>query len=124
MATSKATVKKAARKKAAAHTKGIKKKGERRFSKASNPKAGTKKRRNPSALDAAARILAESGQPLNATQMIEAMAKKGYWTSPAGKTPERTLYAAVLREMKTKGKEARFKKTERGKFTLATTTTA
>ena len=123
MATSKATVNKAARKKAAAHTKGIKKKGERRFSKASNPKLGTKKRR-PSALDAAARVLAESGQPMNATRMIEAMAKKGYWTSPAGKTPDRTLYAAMLREMKTKGKDARFKKTERGKFTLATTTPA
>ena len=123
MATSKAIVTKTARKKAAAHAKGIKKKGERRFSKASNNKAGAKKRR-PSALDAAARVLAESGRPLNAMQMIEAMAKKGYWTSPAGKTPERTLYAAVLRELKTKGKEARFKKAEPGKFILATTTTA
>ena len=123
MATSKATVTKATQKRVAARAKGIRKKGERRISKVSNPKEGTKKRR-PSALDAATRVLAESGQPLNATQMIEAMATKGYWTSPAGKTPERTLYAAVLREMKTKGKEARFKKAEPGKFTLATTTTA
>jgi hypothetical protein len=49
--------------------------------------------------------------------MIEAMGKKGYWTSPGGKTPHATLYSAILRELKAKGKEARFKKTERGKFT-------
>jgi hypothetical protein len=29
------------------------------------------------------------------------------------------VYAAILREIGVKGKEARFKKTERGKFTLA-----
>ena len=29
------------------------------------------------------------------------------------------LYSAILREIGTKGKEARFKKTERGKFALA-----
>jgi hypothetical protein len=50
--------------------------------------------------------------------MIDAMAAKGYWTSPGGKTPHATLYAAILREITTKGKEARFKKTERGKFTI------
>jgi hypothetical protein len=44
------------------------------------------------------------------------MSKKGYWTSPGGATPQATLYSAVLREIKTKGKEARFQKTERGKF--------
>ena len=31
-------------------------------------------------------------------------------------TPQATLYAAMLREIKTKGKDARFVKTERGKF--------
>ena len=50
--------------------------------------------------------------------MIERMAKKGYWTSPAGKTPHATLYAAITREVNTKGAEARFKKVDRGKFTL------
>jgi hypothetical protein len=48
--------------------------------------------------------------------MIDAMAAKGLWKSPEGKTPDRTLYAAILREIVTKGKDARFKKTERGKF--------
>jgi len=72
-----------------------------------------------SALDAAARVLGESGQPMNCQEMIETMATKGYWTSPAGKTPGATLSSAILRELKMKGKDARFRKTERGKFTLA-----
>jgi hypothetical protein len=46
------------------------------------------------------------------------MAKKGYWTSPGGKTPAATLYSAILREISTKGKDARFTKTERGKFAI------
>lgn len=48
--------------------------------------------------------------------MIAAMAEKGYWVSPGGKTPAATLYSAILREITTKGKESRFEKTERGKF--------
>jgi hypothetical protein len=51
-------------------------------------------------------------------EMIAAMADKGYWTSPAGKTPHATLYSAVLREL-AKGSASRFQKTERGKFTRA-----
>jgi hypothetical protein len=72
-----------------------------------------------SALDAAVRVLGESGQAMNCQDMIEAMAAKGYWTSPGGKTPAATLYSAILKELKTKGTDARFRKTERGKFTLA-----
>ena len=72
-----------------------------------------------SALDAAARVLGESGQAMNCQEMIQAMAAKGYWTSPAGKTPGATLSSAILRELKMKGADARFRKTERGKFTLA-----
>jgi hypothetical protein len=49
-------------------------------------------------------------------EMIEAMAKKGYWSSPNGQTPSATLYSAILREINVKGKESRFAKTERGKF--------
>jgi formylglycine-generating enzyme required for sulfatase activity len=51
---------------------------------------------------------------MNAKEMIEAMAAKGLWTSPGGKTPHATLYSAILREIGAKGKEARFKKTDRG----------
>jgi hypothetical protein len=71
-----------------------------------------------SCLDAAARVLAEAGEPLNAKQMIEAITTKGYWTSPGGKTPHATLYSAIIREISVKGSEARFQKTERGKFAV------
>ncbi|MBX3433278.1 MAG: hypothetical protein KF847_08155 [Pirellulales bacterium] len=73
-----------------------------------------------SAIDAAAKVLAAAEEPLTTGQMIEAMTAQGLWTSPGGKTPDRTLYSAILREIATKGKDARFKKTERGKFSLAT----
>ena len=61
-----------------------------------------------SALDAAAKVLAETGQPMRCTELIAAMTAKGYWTSPAGKTPASTLYAALLRELRTKQDQARF----------------
>ena len=66
-----------------------------------------------SALDAAARVLTESAQAMNCQEMIEAMAAKGYWSSPGGKTPSSTLYSAISRELKVKGADARFRKTER-----------
>ena len=72
-----------------------------------------------SALDAAVRVLGESGQAMNCQEMVAAMAAKGYWTSPGGKTPSATLYSSILRELKTKGADARFRKTERGKFARA-----
>jgi hypothetical protein len=71
-----------------------------------------------SAIDAAAKVLAEAGQALNCQEMIDAMATNGYWTSPGGKTPAATLYSAILRELQAKGNDARFKKTERGKFAI------
>jgi hypothetical protein len=79
-------------------------------------KAATKKM---SALDAAAKVLGESKEPLNMKELIAKMAEKKYWTSPGGKTPHATLYSAILREIQTKGKDARFQKVERGKFKLA-----
>jgi hypothetical protein len=71
-----------------------------------------------SAIDAAAKVLAGAKTPMNAIEMIDAMAAKGLWKSPEGKTPHATLYSAILREINAKGKEARFKKTERGKFVV------
>jgi hypothetical protein len=84
------------------------------------PKAqGDRKANNLSALDAAAKVLAETGQALTCQELIAAMAEKGYWTSPAGKTPAATLYAAVTREISVKGKASRFRKVDRGQFALA-----
>ena len=74
--------------------------------------------RKLSALDAAAKVLGETGRAMSCPELITAMAAKGYWTSPAGQTPASTLYAACLREIKTKGQGARFRKGERGKFAL------
>jgi hypothetical protein len=69
-----------------------------------------------SALDAAARVLRESGKPMTCPELIEHMAAKGYWTSPKGKTPASTLYAAIAREVKLKGAASRFLKTGPGRF--------
>jgi len=71
-----------------------------------------------SALDAAAKVLAETGRPMGCKAMIEAMAGRGYWTSPGGKTPEATLSAAIGTEIKKKGDASRFVKAARGKFAL------
>ena len=89
--------------------------------KSSRPKAAqaSDPAKKPSALDAAARVLSEKGVPMSCGELIEAMAAKGYWSSPKGKTPAATLYAALLREINTKGASARFKKSDRGQFTLA-----
>ncbi len=78
--------------------------------------AKEKKPKRVSALDAAAQVLAASDKPMRAKEMIAAMESKGLWTSPGGKTPEATLYAAIIREIAAKGTAARFKKHERGVF--------
>jgi outer membrane biosynthesis protein TonB len=74
------------------------------------------KEKKLSALDAAAKVLGETGQAMSCMEMIEAMAAKGYWTSPGGKTPAATLYSAIAREISAKGADSRFVKAERGKF--------
>lgn len=71
-----------------------------------------------SQLDAAVMVLGEAGTPMTTKAMIEAMAAKGYWTSPGGATPAQTLYSAILRELQKKGADARFTKVDRGQFTL------
>ena len=81
-------------------------------------KPGAAKKERMSALEAAAKVLAEAGQPMNTKEMIERMAAKGYWKSPGGKTPAATLYSSISRELENRGKEARFKKVDRGRFAL------
>jgi len=70
--------------------------------------------RKPSGLDLAAQVLAESKEPLNAKTIAEKVIAKGWQT--AGATPHATLYAAMIREIKDRGAEARFIKTDRGLF--------
>lgn len=103
--TSKKATKKKATKapKARKPTKAVKPEGEKRIS----------------ALDAAAIVLKKAKAPMGTKQMIEAMADQGLWQSPGGKTPHATLYAAILREIQTKGSEARFRKSDRGRFEIS-----
>jgi molybdopterin-guanine dinucleotide biosynthesis protein len=88
-------------------------------------KATTKSKAAPkekglSAISAAAKVLTEVNEAMNAKQLIDAIVARGYWTSPAGKTPHATLYSAILREIKAKGSDARFAKADRGKFAART----
>ena len=69
-----------------------------------------------SALDAAALVLRETGQPMSCPELIAQMAAQGYWASPQGQTPSSTLYAAIAREIQRKGAAARFVQTGPGRF--------
>ena len=69
-------------------------------------------------LDAAAKVLAEAGEPLDTKTMVERMIAQGLWETK-GKTPAATIYAAIIREIAKRGDASRFRKTDRGKFTLA-----
>ena len=72
--------------------------------------------KNLSQIEAAVAVLKTAGEPLTCKQMVKAMAAKKLWHSPAGKTPEATLYAAMLREITKKGDAARFVKAAPGRF--------
>ena len=84
-------------------------------------KAPAKAKREPkppkkaSGLDLAARVLAEANEPLAARTIAERVIAAGWKTD--GATPHATLYAAMGREISRKGKDARFKKVDRGLFT-------
>ena len=78
--------------------------------------AKEKKPKRVSALDAAAQVIAGAKVPMRAKEMIAEMEAKSLWKSPGGKTPEATLYAAIIREIAAKGDKARFKKHDKGVF--------
>jgi len=71
-----------------------------------------------SALDAAAKVLAEAKEPYRCKELIDEMAAKGYWKPSNGKTPANTLAAAIAAEIKKKGDASRFEKVDRGMFGL------
>jgi hypothetical protein len=112
MATKKTTKKSADRAEAGAATKQAKK------AKSKPTRAKGEASKKLGALDAAARVLGETKAAMTCQELIDAMAAKGYWTSPGGKTPANTLSAAIRREISVKGKDARFTLAERGKFAL------
>jgi len=85
--------------------------------KARKPRA-SKESGKMSGLDAAAKVLGEAEMPLNAKMIVERMLAQGLWSS-GGKTPAATIYSAMIREIDHKPGASRFKKTDRGLFTLA-----
>lgn len=82
------------------------------------PKPSAAKRKSePRAggLSAAHQVLSAAKEPMNVRDITKAAIDKGLW-APGGKTPWSTLAAAIGREIKDKGKQSRFKKTDRGLF--------
>jgi len=69
-------------------------------------------------LDAAAAILAKANGPMGCKAIVDTAIESGVWKTN-GKTPAATLYAAMTREIAKKGKDARFKKVDRGLFVTA-----
>jgi len=60
-------------------------------------------------------VLVLAGKPMNCKEVVEKMLADGLWKT-GGKTPAATIHAAILREVRAKGKDARFRKTERDQF--------
>ena len=71
-----------------------------------------------SLVEAAILVMKEIGEPMNTKRMLALVTERALWSSPNGKTPHNTLYAAILREIREKGSASRFEKVERGKFAL------
>jgi len=76
-----------------------------------------RKREGLSGLDAAAQVLGRAKEPLDAKTIAERAIAAGWKTN--GLTPHATLYAAMIREIAAKGKESRFAKADKGRFTAA-----
>ena len=70
-------------------------------------------------LSAAAVVLERSDAPMTVKAMIEGAKDAGLWSPKGGKTPEQTLYSAIIREIRDKGAESRFRKDGRGLFAFA-----
>ncbi|MFB3894595.1 MAG: winged helix-turn-helix domain-containing protein [Phycisphaerae bacterium] len=84
---------------------------------ASGGKTPAKKRQpkgpRHSLANAAILVLADAKEPMNAKAIVELATENGLYKPGDGKTPEATLYSAMLRD-----KKARFHKADRGVWTL------
>ncbi|MFH1022113.1 MAG: winged helix-turn-helix domain-containing protein [Planctomycetota bacterium] len=85
--------------------------------KATAMKKALRKDGTMSGLDAAAKVLADAGKPMNCKAIVERAIADGLWKT-GGKTPAATMYSAILREIQKKADGSRFVKTERGMFML------
>ncbi|WP_197441627.1 winged helix-turn-helix domain-containing protein [Thalassoglobus neptunius] len=118
MATQKTTTKKTT---ATTNKKAVPKKAPASSNTNTKPAKTTKPpaKKKLSMLDAAAVVLGNASEPLTSKQLIEQLAQQKLWTSPNGKTPHATLYAALVREINGKGEASRFSKVDKGLFALA-----
>lgn len=71
-----------------------------------------------SLLNAAAAVLEQAGGAMTVKAIIERAKETGLWSPSGGKTPEQTLYSAIIREIRDKGETARFRKEGPGLFTF------
>ncbi len=72
-----------------------------------------------SLLDAAVEVLRIAKQPMNTREIIEWAMKLELWQPTGAKTPEQTLYGAIVRENKTKEHPRIIKSGIKGKFIYA-----
>ena len=72
-----------------------------------------------SLLDAAVEVLRIAKQPMNTREIIEWAMKLELWQPTGAKTPEQTLYGAIVRENKTKEHPRIVKSDIKGKFIYA-----
>lgn len=79
-------------------------------------KSADKMPKRVSAINAAVEVLKKGGKPMGCKELVAAMSEQGLWKSPEGKTPQATLYSAIVREIQKAGSKARFKKVDRGQF--------
>ena len=74
------------------------------------------KQKRISGLTAAFMVLVDADKDLGVKKIVEIAGEKGWWKSGAA-TPHATIYAAIIREVATKGDDARFKRgKKRGTF--------
>ena len=72
-----------------------------------------------SLLDAAVEVLSIAKQPMNTREIIEWAIELKLWQPTGAKTPEQTLYGAIVRENKTKEHPRIVKSDIKGKFIYA-----
>ena len=84
------------------------------------PECATQKpEKKRSLLDAAIEVLRLAKMPMNTREIIEAATELKLWQPTGAKTPEQTLYGAIVRENKTKEHPRIVKSDIKGKFIYA-----
>ena len=72
-----------------------------------------------SLLDAAVEVLRLTKMPMNTREIVDAAIELKLWQPTGAKTPEQTLYGAIVRENKTKEQPRIVKSDIKGKFIYA-----